>query len=77
MTQNLVVVATVVLGILILSDYVAILCQCAPKDDLLRLTEILLSWKVIAGGLAIGGASTFAAEIKTRLTRAPLDSGGR
>ena len=40
------------------------------QDDLLRLTELLLSWRVIAGGLAVGAASTFREEIKSRIKRA-------
>ena len=53
------------------SAFIAIWLQLPPKDDLLRLTSSLLSWQVIAGGLAVGGASTFAAEIKDSLKRAP------
>jgi formate hydrogenlyase subunit 4 len=69
MTKALAWVAMVALIVLLTSTLVAIWLQLAPKDDLFRLTQLLLSWQVIAGGLVIGGGSTFSQEIKHLLTR--------
>jgi hypothetical protein len=62
----------VALGTLILtvgSTLVTIWWQLTPKDDLLKLTQLILSWQVIAGGLAVGGTKTFEDEIKTLLQK--------
>jgi hypothetical protein len=67
MTTTLAWIAIVTLIVSLTSTLVAIWGQLPPKDDLLRLTELLLSWQVIAGGLAIGGASAFSEQIKRLL----------
>jgi len=64
MTKALAWIAMVTLVVSLSSTLFAIWLQLQPKDDLLRLTELLLSWQVIAGGLALGGAVTFSKEIK-------------
>ena len=69
MTNALAWVAIVALTLTLGSTLLTIWLQLAPKGDLLRLTELLLSWKVIAGGLAIGAGSTFREEIKGLLMR--------
>jgi hypothetical protein len=67
MTKALAWVAIVALILSLGSTFLAIWLQVPAKGDLLRLTELLLSWQVIAGGLAIGGGSTFKEEIKKLL----------
>jgi hypothetical protein len=69
MAKALGYVAVIALALTLGSTLVAIWGQWAPKSDLLRLTELLLSWHVIAGGLAVGAASTFREEIKSRIKR--------
>jgi len=69
MTTALAWVAIVALILSLGSTLITILLQVPAKGDLLRLTELLLSWQVIAGGLAIGGGSTFSQEIKHLLDR--------
>ena len=51
------------------STLIAIWFQLEQKEGLLRLTQLLLSWQVIAGGLAVAGGKTFTAEIKGLLQR--------
>jgi hypothetical protein len=68
MTTVLAWIAIVALIISLTSTLIAIWQQLPAKDDLLSLTELLLSWQVIAGALAIGGASAFSEEIKILLT---------
>jgi hypothetical protein len=58
-------VAVVAVTLTLASTLVAIWWQLGPKGDLLALLQLLLSWKVIAGGLAVGGAVTFEREIKS------------
>jgi hypothetical protein len=53
----------------LVSTLVAIWLQWPSRADLLTLTQHLLSWQVIAGGLAVGGAKTFQGEIKDLLKR--------
>lgn len=67
MVTTLAVVAIAALILSLLATLTAIWLQLPAKGDLLRLTELLLSWKVIAGGLAVGGGSTFKQEIKKLL----------
>lgn len=69
MTKILTVVATSALVVSLWSTVIAICLKLEPKDDLLTLTGLLLSWPVISGALAIGGASTFSGEIKALLKR--------
>lgn len=69
MTKALAWVAIIALIGSLGSTFVAIWLELDPKGDLLRLTELLLSWQVIAGGLAIGAGSTFKGEIKNWLNK--------
>jgi hypothetical protein len=69
MAKALAIVALVALIFTLGSTLVAIWGQLTPKDELLKLTQLLLSWQVIAGGLAVGGAKTFQAEIRALLAR--------
>ena len=64
MTKWLAYIALTSLIISLSSTFIAIWLQLVPKDDLMQLTELLLSWQIIAGGLAIGGVHTFKTEIK-------------
>ena len=70
MAKALAWVAIVALTLSLGTTLIAIALQVPAKGDLLRLTELLLSWKVIAGVLAVGGGSTFKQEIKQLLARA-------
>jgi len=69
MTKALAWVALVTLIVTLTSTVVTIWLKLPQKEDLLRLTQLLLSWQVIAGGLAIGAGSTFSKEISQLLTR--------
>jgi hypothetical protein len=69
MTKALTIIALLSLIISLSSTIIAIWFQLAPKDDLMQLTEHLLSWQVIAGGLAIGAGHTFGNEIKSLIDR--------
>ncbi len=69
MAKALAIVALVALILTLGSTLVAIWGQLTPKDELLKLTQLLLSWQVIAGGLAVGGAKTFQTEIRALLAR--------
>jgi hypothetical protein len=62
-------IAIVALVVSLASTIIAIWFQCTPKNDLLDLTKLLLSWQVIAGGLAAGAASTFHEEIRGLLKK--------
>lgn len=67
MAKTLAVVALIALILTVGSDLLAIWLKLEPKDDLLQLTQLLLSWQVIAGGLVVGGANVFQQEIKNLL----------
>ena len=54
MAKALAYTALVALILTLGSTLVTIWHQLQPKEDLLRLTGLLLSWQVIAGGLAYG-----------------------
>jgi hypothetical protein len=69
MTKALAIIAVLALIISLSSTIIAIWLQLAPKDDLMHLTEQLLSWQIIAGGLAVGAGHTFRQEIKKLLSR--------
>ena len=69
MTKALAIVALLSLIISLSSTIIAIWLQLAPKDDLMQLTEHLLSWQIIAGGLVIGAGHTFGNQIKSLLER--------
>ncbi len=69
MAQILGIVAIVALIVTLVSTIVAIWMESAAAAQFLELTNSLLSWQVIAGGLAMGGASTFYTEIKAVLTK--------
>jgi len=59
MAKALAYVALVALILTLGSTFLAIWAELKPKGELLQLTQLLLSWQVIAGGLAVGGAKTF------------------
>jgi hypothetical protein len=69
MAKALAYVALVVLILTLGSTLLTICAQLKPKDELLKFTQLLLSWQVIAGGLAVGGVKTFNQEIKALLIR--------
>lgn len=69
MAKALATVALLALIVTLGSALTAIWLQLTPKDDLLKLTQLLLSWQVIAGGLAVGAAKTFEVEIRGLLKR--------
>ena len=55
MTKALAVIALLSLSATLLSTLIAIWGKCVQRSDLLDLTKVLLDWKIIAGGLVIGG----------------------
>lgn len=69
MTKALAYVAILALILSLGATLITIWLQVPAKDDYLRLTGLLLSWPVIAGGLAIGGGSTFSQEVRQLLNR--------
>ena len=69
MAKALAYVALVALILTLGSTLLTIWLQLNPRGDLLNLTKLLLSWQVIAGGLAVGGGNTFKEEIKGLLKR--------
>ncbi len=70
MAKALAIVAVFALIAVLGSAIVANWIHDTAKEDFFKLTQLLLSWQVIAGGLAAGGAKTFEAELKSRLKRA-------
>ncbi len=69
MARNLGVFAYLVLVVAIVSTFFAIAMGKASAGQFLELTEALLSWPVIAGGLAVGAGQTFKGEIRAFLQR--------
>ena len=69
MAKALAWVALVALILTLGFTLLAIWLQVEPKDELFNVTKALLSWQVIAGGLAVGGGKTFQQEIKGLLGR--------
>jgi hypothetical protein len=69
MVQILSVVAIVSLIVTLASTTVAIWMEEPRAAHFLELTSSLLSWEVIAGGLAIGAVNVFQTEIKAILTK--------
>ncbi len=69
MAKALAYVALVALILTLGATLVTICAQSEPRNDLLKLTQLLLSWQVVAGGLVIGGGTTFKEEIKGILKR--------
>jgi hypothetical protein len=61
--QWLVITAFIALVLSVGSTLVAAWFELDNFGDYLALTEALLSWEVIAGGLAIGAGSTFKSNI--------------
>lgn len=58
MTNFQVALAVIALTVLVLtlgSTLVAIWDQAATVDNLLKLTDLVLSWKLVAAGLVFGG----------------------
>jgi hypothetical protein len=52
------------------STLFAIWTGMPSAGQFMELTEILLSWKVISGGLVVGGVHTFKKDIAARLSGA-------
>jgi len=69
MTKALGYVAIFALILTLGSTLLTIWLQLEPKKELFDLTKALLSWQVIAGGLAVGGGKTFQKEIKELVGR--------
>ena len=69
MVQFLGVLALVSLTVTLASTIITIWTERASAAQFLELTNALLSWEVIAGGLAIGAVSTFYAEIRAVLEK--------
>jgi hypothetical protein len=69
MAKSLAYVALIALILTLGSTLITIWAQLPPKDELLNLTQHILSWQVIAGGLAAAGGKTFMEEIKGLLNR--------
>ena len=69
MATVLAFVALVVLILTLGSTLIAILTGWLPTDKLMEFTRLLLSWQVIAGGLAFGGGKAFNKEISDLLKR--------
>ena len=69
MAKALAYVALIALILTLGSTLLAIWLRLTSRDDLFKLTQLLLSWQVIAGGLAVGGGKTFQQEIKGLLAR--------
>jgi hypothetical protein len=67
----LVWVATLAVLISLVSTWCSIYQESNTAEDFLKLTEILLSWKVIAGGITLGFASRYKDKIATLLDRLP------
>lgn len=51
------------------SSFLAAWLGLDAAEDLLRLTQLILSWQVVAGGLVFGAMKTFEKEIKLRLKK--------
>ena len=65
----LTVIAIVSLIVSLVLTIVTIWLQTDSANQYLELTKVLLSWQVIAGGVAVGGAKTFKTEIGKFLTK--------
>jgi hypothetical protein len=64
-TVCLAIIALSSLVVTLFSTILAIWQESSQKADFLELTKILLDWKIIAGGLLIGGGK----EIKNLIRR--------
>jgi hypothetical protein len=62
-------VAIVTLIVTLVSTIATIWMERASAAQFLELTQTLLSWKVIAGGLAIGATDSFHTELRAVLSR--------
>lgn len=69
MAKTLAIIAILMLVLTLGSTLVAIWWDLNPKDDLLKLAELILSWEVIAGGLVVGAGSSFRTAIEDRLRK--------
>ncbi|MDP6607295.1 MAG: hypothetical protein QF664_13720 [Dehalococcoidia bacterium] len=70
MATALGVVALIAVAVTLASLLVTIWTEQQPKtEQLLKLLQQLLSWQVIAGGLAVGGGAAFHDEIAGALSR--------
>jgi hypothetical protein len=62
-------VAIIALVLTLSLTIATILREPEPAKQFLELTKALLSWQVIAGGLAMGGGVMFKEEIEVLLAR--------
>ena len=69
MAKTLGYVAILSLIVSLVLTIVTIWMKTDSAIQYLELTKVLLSWQVIAGGLAIGGASTFKSDISEFLRK--------
>jgi|WetSurMetagenome_2_1015567.scaffolds.fasta_scaffold521873_2 hypothetical protein len=70
MAKPLAVVVLVVLSVTLAGTLIAIFAEPGGHaENMLKLTQLLLSWQVVAGGLTVGGASTFGEAIRGVLGR--------
>ena len=63
MAKALALTAIISLIVTLILTLIAVWRQLEAKDDLILLVEMLLSWKVITGGLITGAGVTFQSEI--------------
>ena len=69
MAKTLGVIAIIALSVTLVLTIVTIWLETNSATQYLELTQALLSWQVIAGGLAVGGGNTFKNEIKAFLNK--------
>jgi len=67
MAKALGVFAYLALVVTFVSTFLAIAMGCSSAGQFMELTKVLLSWKVISGGLLVGGVHTFKDDIAARL----------
>jgi len=69
MAKYLGLFAYLVVVVAIISTFFAIVMRKASATQLIELTEALVSWPVIAGGLAVAAGPTIMDEIRALLQR--------
>ncbi len=69
MAKILGVVAIVALSVTLVLTIATIWMETNSAPQYLELTQALLSWQVIAGGLALGAVNTFQSEIAALLRK--------
>jgi hypothetical protein len=61
--------ATAAVFLSLILTFLAIFLEWGNREDFLELTEILLSWEVITGGIVIGAGTTYKKELRDLLGR--------